>query len=242
MRISVMQPYFLPYAGYFRLMCDVDVFVVLDNVQFPRGGWVHRNRLGRSDGRLGWLTLPLCKQPLATTIQQTRLRGDALTREWAGRVNAFPAGRWALDPSRPVGDLLCLESDLLALTLRRSLALCATLLGLTVPFVSASELGCDPALTGSDRILAICRLLGATGYLNLPGGRKLYDAQEFQRSGIALEFLPDYQGDMASILQRLYEAPADAVLREIRGNMPGGAPAKSASRRSSAFTCPQRAP
>jgi hypothetical protein len=40
-----MQPYFVPYAGYFRLFAASDLFVIYDCVQFPRRGWVHRNRL-----------------------------------------------------------------------------------------------------------------------------------------------------------------------------------------------------
>ena len=55
-RIAAMQPYFLPFAGYFRLMCDVDVFVLLDDVQFRKGGWIHRNRLRTRTGDLSWLT------------------------------------------------------------------------------------------------------------------------------------------------------------------------------------------
>ena len=59
--IAVMQPYFVPHAGYFRLFAASDLFVVFDCVQFPRRGWVHRNRLPDAQGRARWLTLPLSK-------------------------------------------------------------------------------------------------------------------------------------------------------------------------------------
>ena len=57
--VAIMQPYFYPYAGYFRLFARADLFVVYDCVQFPRRGWVHRNRLTGADGQLQWLTLLL---------------------------------------------------------------------------------------------------------------------------------------------------------------------------------------
>ena len=56
--IAVMQPYFVPYAGYFRLFAATDLFVIYDCVQFPRRGWVHRNQLPGANGQPNWLTLP----------------------------------------------------------------------------------------------------------------------------------------------------------------------------------------
>ena len=46
-----MQPYFVPYAGYFRLFAASDLFVIYDCVQFPRRGWVHRNKMFAADGQ-----------------------------------------------------------------------------------------------------------------------------------------------------------------------------------------------
>jgi hypothetical protein len=42
--VAVMQPYFLPYPGYFRLFAAADQVALFDCVQFPRRGWVHRSR------------------------------------------------------------------------------------------------------------------------------------------------------------------------------------------------------
>ena len=67
MRVAVMQPYFYPYAGYFRLFAAADCFVVLDCVQFNRRGRVHRAQL--LDARGGWLTLPLARQPRESLLR-----------------------------------------------------------------------------------------------------------------------------------------------------------------------------
>ena len=45
LKIAIMQPYFFPYIGYFNLINMTDIFVFLDNVQFNRRGWIHRNKL-----------------------------------------------------------------------------------------------------------------------------------------------------------------------------------------------------
>ena len=44
-KVAVMQPYFLPYIGYFQLISAVDEFIVYDNIQFSKKGWFHRNRM-----------------------------------------------------------------------------------------------------------------------------------------------------------------------------------------------------
>src|SRR4051794_18580959 len=75
--IAVMQPYFMPYAGYFRLFQASDPFVIYDCVQFPRRGWVHRNRLADARGVNRWLTLPLAKAPRDVLIRDLRFPANA---------------------------------------------------------------------------------------------------------------------------------------------------------------------
>ena len=45
MKLAIMQPYLFPYIGYFQLLDAADRFVVYDDVQFIKGGWINRNRL-----------------------------------------------------------------------------------------------------------------------------------------------------------------------------------------------------
>lgn len=216
-RISVMQPYFAPYAGYFRLMCDVDAFVVLDQVQFPRTGWVHRNRLRRLDGVQDWLTLPLARAPLSAAI---------LDLSFAPQVEA-----WTLRAARRFEALHQPASDVLAClplveakeapcnNVVRLLARFAKTLAIFPNVIRQSELPLPVGLTGAERIYEICRQLGADRYVNSPGGRNLYGHEGFRRRGVTLEFLPDYRGPMDSILQRLNDAPAHEIAAEIRANL-----------------------
>lgn len=45
MKLGIMQPYFMPYIGYFQLMKAVDKYVVYDDVNYIKGGWVNRNHI-----------------------------------------------------------------------------------------------------------------------------------------------------------------------------------------------------
>ena len=74
MRVTIMQPYFFPYAGYYRLFKESDIFVIYDCVQFPRRGWVHRNKLKNFSNDLDWLTLPITKPNYEDRILNINLR------------------------------------------------------------------------------------------------------------------------------------------------------------------------
>ena len=67
--------------------------------------------------------------------------------------------------------------------------------------------------------MAAARALGATRYLNLEGGRSLYDADAFGRHGMELRFLPEWRGTRWSILYRLLTEPAERVAEEIRAQI-----------------------
>ena len=211
-----MQPYFIPYAGYFRLFTAADVVVMFDCVQFPRRGWVHRNRLPLASGELAWLSLPVAKCGRTTLIRDLVFAPDAAKRfeaatrrfpilERARENDAEIFARLVEFGSGTVADYLC--------ELLRSLA---GDLGFSTPMVRSSSLGIPLELRGQDRILAIVERLGANRYVNAPGGRALYDANVFAARGIDLRFLPPYDVSNASILTRLLSEPAPAVADEIR--------------------------
>lgn len=219
MRIAVMQPYFIPYLGYFRLLAAVDLFVAFDCVQFPRRGWVHRNQLRDDAGHPQWLTLPLDYAPQETPIDRMAFSTDAAP-ELAQRMGRFPACR------RPANDhaavLLAAASEIRdspARYIGRLLSVTAAELGIGTEIIYSSTLEIPSALKGQDRILAICEKLGATAYLNAPGGRDLYDAEAFAARRIDLSFLPDYRGNTLSVLQRFADEDLAGLRQELRDNL-----------------------
>ncbi|MEW6689579.1 MAG: WbqC family protein [Pseudomonadota bacterium] len=212
--VAIMQPYFVPYAGYFRLFAAADLFVIYDCVQFPRRGWVHRNRLPDANGNLAWLTLPLVKASREVLIRDLRFQTDAGER-LKTQLRKFPSlsGNAC---SAPIVEALSPTETNVVDYLERLLRQCCDMLGLGFNTVRSSSLGIHGHVRGADRIIAIARSVGAKQYINAPGGRLLYDVSMFARQGLDLMFLSDYQGSNASILHRLLTEPADLVCQELR--------------------------
>lgn len=193
-----MQPYFAPYAGYFRLLNNVDIFVIFDNCQFPRRGWIHRNKLLTREGSPEWLTLPLEYAPQEARIKDLRFAPDASERMQA-YSRRFPALRRLPEDVRDA--VFDVRGWFYYYTVKL-LIRCARHLNVKVPkLMYASEIPLQRDLKGQDRILALCGELGATQYLNAPGGKALYQPEAFAAEGIELQFLSDWDGPMESCLQ-----------------------------------------
>ena len=76
-------------------------------------------------------------------------------------------------------------------------------------------MGTDSRLKAQDRIIDICRAVGADRYVNLPGGISLYDQETFELAGIDLSFLPLLEGGYESVLGRLLKEPSSDIRQEI---------------------------
>jgi hypothetical protein len=213
--VAIMQPYFVPYAGYFRLLTATDLFVVYDCVQFPRRGWVHRNQLPDAHGRPSWLTLPLAKAPQEVLIRDLEFHSDAETL-LAERLRPFPLASESGGDAAPVlAGLRSLRGEGPVDYLIRLLQLVAEALGLPWRILRSSSLSIPPDLHGQERILEITRRVDAKRYVNAPGGRALYDPAAFDAAGIELRFLSDYPGPSWSVLSRLAWEGAAALRRDI---------------------------
>jgi hypothetical protein len=212
--IAIMQPYFLPYAGYFRLIAQTDVFVIYDCVQFPRRGWVHRNKLVDAQGQEQWLTLPLAPAPQDTLIRDLAFPHDAAAT-LAERLRPFPIATQA-GPHSPLLDRVRRvegrPSDYISGLLEEA----TRLMGLSWNVMRSSSLEVADHFRGQARILEIARRLGATRYLNAPGGRDLYETEAFADAGIELEFLEPWAGSGGSILQRLADDDLPTLARQVR--------------------------
>lgn len=210
-----MQPYFFPYSGYFRLMAAAETFILLDCVQFPRRGWVHRNRMPNAVGEEKWLTLPLAKQPRGILIRELAFCKDA-RGIFDARLRSFP---WIASASGSVAEdvreFLYAPLPAASSFISDSVMLSARMLGLAPRILRSSDLNISPSLTGQERIIALVSSVGATGYINSPGGRLLYDSATFARAGLTLRFLSPFQGPSQSMLYRLLSEGTAALRREI---------------------------
>lgn len=213
--VAIMQPYFLPYAGYFRLISGADTFVVYDCVQFPRRGWAHRNKLRDANGVEQWLTLPLKPAPQDVRIDDLAFPEDAAA-ELERRLRPFGLDGASGAAAALLAEVRKVEGRPVDYIVRLLETACGLL---DVPWnvVRSSSLKLPPSLRGQDRILEICRQLGAGRYVNAPGGRELYDTAAFAAAGVRLQFLPPFDGAPGSILQRLLDDSPERVRGELYG-------------------------
>jgi hypothetical protein len=187
---AIMQPYLLPYLGYFQLIHLTDEFVLHDDVQYMKGGWINRNRM-LVNGRSAWFTLsvrhadhtlPICKRQWHDAERESQAllrRFDAAYRSAPHFADVMPVIRTAL----------AFPSDNVADALAHCLQVVCRHLELATPVRSSRSLALNPALAGQDRVLEICARLGATTYVNPPGGVELYDPAAFRARGLQLNFL-----------------------------------------------------
>ncbi|MCB1230172.1 MAG: WbqC family protein [Verrucomicrobiae bacterium] len=189
-RVAVMQPYFLPYLGYFQLMAAVDRFVILDDVNFIKRGWINRNRI-LLDGTPHWMTIPLVGASQNRCIHEIEIVPDSPWREKLGAQvsRAYREAPHGEDACELLKILTEIEEPRLSVFLRASLELLRGFLGIQTSMAIASEVHPREELRGQDRIIDICRRESAGAYLNPPGGEMLYDAPLFHEAGLELAFL-----------------------------------------------------
>lgn len=212
-----MQPYFVPYAGYFRLFETADTFVILDSVQFPRRGWVHRNRLIDHTGELAWLTLPLVRGSQQMLIQDLEFPVDVRERLLA-QLQRFPTFGGSNVADHPLVERITDFSGSPVDYLVRLLHECCSALRLPFDVVRSSELDGLDQLRQHELLIGIAKQLNAEEYVNLAGGAGLYDAGDFEKHGIRLRILQDFHGSKESILGRLLCEPPQTIRDEITAN------------------------
>jgi hypothetical protein len=74
MKVAMMQPTFLPWQGFFELIYNADIFVLLDDFQFSLQSYHQRNRLFVSPGQIGWYSVPVIKAvSFGSSLNQSRI-------------------------------------------------------------------------------------------------------------------------------------------------------------------------
>jgi hypothetical protein len=195
-----MQPYFFPYLGYYRLLRAVKTFVIFDNAQFPRRGRVHRFAYTNTHGSESWMTLNVEKAPQGALVSQMVLR-PGHGSETLSRVLALPRTREFIDRFPEVSSLINSAEINLCRYLEAQLYFMRDLIAPNCEIVTASSLRPRRDGSASDYILEVGRELGATTYVNSPGGKDLYSSEHFASEGMGIEFLSPYLGSSSTVLQ-----------------------------------------
>lgn len=191
MKLAIMQPYFFPYIGYFQLMNAADEFVLYDNIEFTRRGWIQRNRI-LVNGSASYISIPLKKGSDFLDIRDRYLADDCI-RERKKILNRIKeayrkAPQFAFVYPMLEKSVNYEESNLFQFLLH-SLSLVREYLEIRTPLIISSTIPIDRSFKAESRVLAICNARGASTYINPIGGIALYNEVSFQRADIQLTFL-----------------------------------------------------
>lgn len=191
MKLGIMQPYFLPYIGYFQLINVVDKFVVYDNIKYTKKGWINRNRI-LVNGSDEYITLPLTSASDSFYINQRRLADTFSTdkrkilnkvRENYRNAVCFSIVYTILE------EILEFQNNNLFDFVFNSLKIVCNYLDISTEFIVSSTLPIDHALKAEDKVITICKQQGAAMYINPIGGTELYSKERFKANDIDLKFL-----------------------------------------------------
>lgn len=189
-RLAIMQPYFLPYIGYFQLISAVDKFVILDDVNFINRGWINRNRL-LLNGVAYTFTIPLRGASQNRRIFEIELDDR---QSWRDKLLHTVRHAYCKAPCYAqvyplIASVVGYPSSQLDAFLRNSIREIARYLSLDVEIVDSARVFGNDHLRGAERILDICRQEKADVYINPIGGIDLYDRGRFSEHQISLHFL-----------------------------------------------------
>lgn len=190
MIVGVMQPYLFPYIGYWQLLNGVDTFVMFDDVNYINRGWINRNRI-LIDGQPKYFNVQMRGASQNQLINEVALTNDVQAAEKQVRAIelAYKKAPYFTDCFPMIAECMRFQGENLSDFVCHSICETAKYLGINTTLLLSSEIEKDNSLRGQDKILDICKRLGATEYWNPIGGTELYDKALFSENGMVLHFL-----------------------------------------------------
>lgn len=186
----MMQPYLFPYLGYFQLIAAAKVFVLGDDLQYIRAGWVNRNRI-LCNGEARLITFPLKKAHFELPIMQRQL-ADTFPDEANRIVNlikqSYRKAPFFTQVMPLIERLIRFPQQNLALYTENAIRELCAYMQIFTPILRGSDIKLASCTDKQHRVIQICHSANATTFLNPVGGMELYDRDHFARNGLLLRF------------------------------------------------------
>jgi len=189
MRLAIMQPYFLPYIGYFQLIATVDQFVIYDNIEYTKKGWINRNRMLQNNKDV-LFSLALKKASDCTHIHEREIAENFNHEKLLNQIKSSYRRAPYFDQTFPlIEEIIRHEDPNLFRFLKHSILKICEHLDITTEIKNSSEIKINHTLTSQEKVLALCNELDAKTYINAIGGVDLYSKASFEESSIDLKFI-----------------------------------------------------
>lgn len=191
MKLAIMQPYFMPYIGYFQLINSVDRFIIYDNIQYTKKGWINRNRI-LINGKDQLITLPLKKDSDYLDVVERELSGS-WENDKNKMLNVIKSSYNKAPYFQEIFELVskCLNNPEVNLFkfIYDSIVLINGYLEIKTHIITSSTIDINHTLKSQDKVVSLCKEQNANVYINSIGGIELYDKEIFKQNGIKLNFI-----------------------------------------------------
>lgn len=190
MKLGIMQPYFFPYIGYWQLINAVDKYVIYDDVNFIKGGWINRNRI-LMNGEAKMINIQMQGASPNKLINEIEVSGNQIhNRKLLKSIEScYKKAPYYLIVFPIIEDIITHKEKNLAKYLQYSIEKVCEYLDIKTDIVISSTIDKNNELKGEEKVIEICKLLGATEYYNAIGGVELYSYEDFLSKDLKLRFL-----------------------------------------------------
>ena len=189
MKLAIMQPYFFPYLGYWQMLNAVDTFVIYDDVNYIKNGWINRNNI-LSNGTGHLVTLALDKASPFKKINETFILSGAREKVLGFIRNSYLKAPFFKQAFPLIEEVVSYPENNISLFLENQFKKVFSYLGIkTKILLSSRDVEKDLSLPAQDKVLQICKNTGARQYINAIGGQELYDKSTFAENGVELNFI-----------------------------------------------------
>ena len=186
-----MQPYFCPYIGYFQLMNSVDKFILYDNVEYTKKGWINRNRI-LVNGKDEYISIPLEK-----ASDYLKINERYLAKNWKNErekilnkiKNNYLKSPFFNNVFPIIKDFIMCDDENLFNFILYSIEAITTYLEIKTKIIISSSIDIDHQLKSENKVIALCKSQNASTYINAIGGVNLYNKENFSNENINLQFI-----------------------------------------------------
>jgi len=187
MIITIHQPEYLPYLGFFERLADADIFVILDDVGYQKNGFINRNKIKTEKGPK-WITAPVSGRSPNLKINEVLIDNSKNwgSSQWGSIISAYRKAPFFKDYSgffeetfKKKWDSIC-ELDIYLIENINKF------LDIDLKMIKSSELEIEGK--GTERLVNICKKLKADGYLSGPGNDEhRVEKERFEKEGIKVK-------------------------------------------------------
>lgn len=190
MKVGIMQPYFIPYIGYWQLINAVDKYIIYDDVNYIKGGWINRNQI-LLNGKAHYINVQMHEASPNKKINEITINKNKMyiNKNLRMIIAAYEKAPYFKEGYELIESIFYNEQNNLAKFITDSIKEVCHYLNITTEILISSEIVKNNLLKGQEKVIDICRSLGGTKYFNAIGGLNLYSYDEFIKYGIKLSFI-----------------------------------------------------